>query len=81
MIISIHKDFNDYVKFQQEFRQEWSDIMAIVGSFIVSLASDRIRRNLTFKYLAELIKENALAEKKLRKRKRPQAETKTNVNP
>jgi DNA-binding Lrp family transcriptional regulator len=81
VIISFHKDFNDYTKFQQELRQEWSNSMTIVGSFIVSLAIDRIPRNLTFKYLAELIKENALAEKKLRKRKRPQAETKTSINP
>jgi hypothetical protein len=55
--------------------------MTIQGSFIISPASDIVLRNLTFKHLAELIKENALAERKLRKRKRPEMETKTNINP
>jgi DNA-binding Lrp family transcriptional regulator len=54
--ISVHKDYSDYSKFQQEIRQEWGEIMTVAGSFIISIASDSILRNLTFKYLAELMK-------------------------
>ncbi len=63
VIISIHKNFSDYSKFQQEFRQEWGGIMAIMGSFVISLASDSIIRNLTFRYLAELIKKEHVEKK------------------
>lgn len=56
VVISVHKNFGDYMKLQQEIRQEWGSIMAVSGSFIISLASDSILRNLTFKYLAESVK-------------------------
>jgi DNA-binding Lrp family transcriptional regulator len=56
VVISIHKNFGDYMKLQQEIRQEWGNVMAVAGSFIISLASDSILRNLTFKYLAESVK-------------------------
>jgi DNA-binding Lrp family transcriptional regulator len=81
VLISIHKDYNDYSKFYQDLKQEWGGIMTIQGSFIVSPARDITPRNLTFKYLAEFMKENAFAELKLRNRKRAGTETKTNINP
>jgi DNA-binding Lrp family transcriptional regulator len=56
VIISVHKNYTDYSRFQQEFRQEWGQIMEVVGSFLVSLPTDIVGRNLTFKYLAELMK-------------------------
>ena len=57
VVISLHKSYSDYSKFQQEIKQEWGEIMAVAGSFIISLASDSILRHFTFKYLAEMIKE------------------------
>ncbi|HUW48021.1 MAG TPA: Lrp/AsnC family transcriptional regulator [Patescibacteria group bacterium] len=54
--ISVHRNYNDYSKFQQEIRQEWGDAMTVAGSFMISLVSDSILRNLTFKHLAELMK-------------------------
>jgi DNA-binding Lrp family transcriptional regulator len=63
VVISIHKNYNDYSKFQQEIKQEWGEIMTVGGSFIISLTSDSILRHLTFKYLAELSKEGHIQQK------------------
>jgi DNA-binding Lrp family transcriptional regulator len=63
VVISVHKDYSDYSKFQQEIRQEWGESMAVAGSFIISLISDSILRNLTFKYLAELMKKEHVQKK------------------
>jgi DNA-binding Lrp family transcriptional regulator len=63
VVISIHKNFGDYMKLQQEIRQEWGNIMAVAGSFIISLVSDSILRNLTFKYLAESVKKEHVQKK------------------
>jgi hypothetical protein len=51
------------MKLQQEIRQEWGNVMAVSGSFIISLASDSILRNLTFKYLAESVKKEHVQKK------------------
>jgi DNA-binding Lrp family transcriptional regulator len=63
VVMSVHKDYSDYSKFQQEIKKEWGEIMTVVGSFIISLTSDSILRHLTFKYLAELIKEEHIQQK------------------
>jgi DNA-binding Lrp family transcriptional regulator len=63
VVMSVHKDYSDYSKFQQEIKQEWGEIMTVVGSFIISLTSDSILRHLTFKYLAELIKEEHIQQR------------------
>jgi DNA-binding Lrp family transcriptional regulator len=63
VVMSVHKDYSDYSKFQQEIKQEWGEIMTVVGSFIISLTSDNILRHLTFKYLAELIKEEHIQQR------------------
>jgi len=63
VVISVHKNYTDYSKFQQQIKQEWEEIMAVEGSFIISLTSDSILRHLTFKNLAELIKKEHGQEK------------------
>ena len=55
-------------------------VRLIHESFTVSLASDVTSRNLTLKYLAESMKENALAEVKLRKKRKSEKMEKPNVN-
>jgi hypothetical protein len=60
MAVSIHKSYSDYSLFMTELAQEWQPFLGRPETFIVSLTSDNILRNLTFKYLAELLKkENA----------------------
>jgi len=63
VVISVHRDYSDYSKFQQEIRQEWGEIMTITGSFVISLVSDSILRHITFKYLAELMKKEQIQNK------------------
>lgn len=63
VVISIHKNFEDYSRFQHEIKEEWETIMAIAGSFIISLVSDSMLRNFTFKYLAESIRKEHVKKK------------------
>jgi DNA-binding Lrp family transcriptional regulator len=51
--ISIHKNYSDYSKTIQDFQEGWGKYFENFCSFIVSLQSDNILRNLTFKHLAE----------------------------
>ena len=56
LAITIHKDYSDYVKFKEKIEKDWSSHLARYETFIVSLESDRIKRPLTLKYLADHIK-------------------------
>jgi Lrp/AsnC family leucine-responsive transcriptional regulator len=56
--ISIHKDYSDYAKVIQDFKTEFGDCYELFSSFIVSLQSDNILRNLTFKYITKLLEED-----------------------
>jgi DNA-binding Lrp family transcriptional regulator len=52
--ISIHKDYTDYVKFIEEAKGVWKDIMDI-DSFLIDTTSKKIVQPLSFKQFAELI--------------------------
>ena len=54
--ISIHKNYSEYVAFMTEFKEKWGPHAAKDDFFIVSLKSDRVRRCLTLKGLADYIK-------------------------
>jgi DNA-binding Lrp family transcriptional regulator len=60
--ISIHKDYSDYTRNIQDFRLGFGEFYEMLSSFIVSLQSDNVLRNLTFKYLTKLLKENGTQE-------------------
>ena len=51
--ISFHRNYSDYSKTIQDFQEGWGKYFETFSSFIVSLQSDNILRNLTFKHLAE----------------------------
>jgi DNA-binding Lrp family transcriptional regulator len=55
--ISIHKDYSDYSKIIQDFRLGWGKYFESFTTFVVSLQSDDILRNLTFKYLANILED------------------------
>jgi len=55
MCVSVHRDYSDYAKFMQELRADWEEYLERPVSFIVSLQSDIILRNLSFKYLVDLM--------------------------
>lgn len=69
MAISVHKDYSDYVDTIQEYKAEWGHFFKSLSSFIVSLQSDNILRNITFKYLSELMKQNSPIPKHARRSK------------
>lgn len=50
MMISLHKDFNDYYRFVSEFRGKWSSHMRDIESFLVSLKATMIKP-FSFRYL------------------------------
>jgi DNA-binding Lrp family transcriptional regulator len=56
MGISVHKDYTDYLKVIQDYKTGWGKCFKSFSSFIVSLQSDNVLRNITFRYLAELMK-------------------------
>ena len=56
MAISVHKDFADYSKFMSDIRHEWAELMGDPTTFIISLKTDNILRNLTFKFLIDTLK-------------------------
>ncbi len=60
--ISVHRDYSDYTRVIQDFRTEFGSYYELVTSFIVSLQSDIILRNLTFKYLTTVSEENSAGE-------------------
>jgi len=56
MGISVHKNYSDYAKYMTEMKTEWAELMEVTDIFVISLNSDNILRNLTFKQLAECIR-------------------------
>jgi DNA-binding Lrp family transcriptional regulator len=54
-VISVHRDYADYSKTIQNFKTEWGKYFETLSSFIVSLQTDNILQNLSFKHLASLI--------------------------
>jgi len=54
--VSAHRNYADYRRYIQELREYWGANIDRVDSFIVSLQNDNILRNLSFKYLAEILK-------------------------
>jgi DNA-binding Lrp family transcriptional regulator len=61
--ISFHKTYSDYSLFMRELMQEWEQYVSSPQSFIISLRSDNILRNLTFKHLAKNFKQSIPQEK------------------
>jgi hypothetical protein len=57
--ISIHKSYSHYVQFETKFSEKFGKYAIRRESFLISLKSDRIRRPLTFKYLADYIEKTS----------------------
>ena len=53
--VSAHRNYADYHRYIQELKEHWGANIERVDSFIVSLQNDNILRNLSFKYLAEIL--------------------------
>ncbi|HVO36542.1 MAG TPA: Lrp/AsnC family transcriptional regulator [Candidatus Acidoferrum sp.] len=55
MGISVHKNYSDYAKYMREIKAEWAELMEITDMFVISLNSDNILRNFTFREFADYI--------------------------
>jgi len=51
--ISVHKDYADYVKFKESVEKKVEPAIAQMGTFFVSLSSDKVIKKLGFKQLAD----------------------------
>lgn len=54
--ISLHKNYADYVKFLNTLNQEWGEYLAKQDSFIVSMESDNIVKQISFDHLVDYVK-------------------------
>jgi DNA-binding Lrp family transcriptional regulator len=53
--VSIHKNYREYFRLMQEFRQQWGKFMENLESFVVSLGADKVLRPLTFEHLTDYV--------------------------
>lgn len=55
--VSIHKSYADYAKLREEFNKNWGDYMTRFDSFIISIESDNILKQFSFKHLEKCLKD------------------------
>jgi len=55
MMISVHKSYTDYSRLMDAVRLEWGQYLSQSSSFIISLTTEVVGRELTFKHLAEYL--------------------------
>ena len=53
LMISVHKDYADFVKFYQAFRREWGKYLENFKIFLISLSGSAIMKHFTFNYLID----------------------------
>ena len=51
IVITIHRSYSDYVTFRRKLETEWGEYIERLETFTISLKSDQIIRELTFKHL------------------------------
>jgi DNA-binding Lrp family transcriptional regulator len=56
LIISIHKDYADFVKFYHIFRRDWGKFLDHFRVFLISISGSVIMKPFTFNYLIEAYK-------------------------
>ena len=55
--ISIHKHYSDYVKFRRQLEDEWGEYIDKIDDFVISLKTDNVARQFTFKHLVKAFQE------------------------
>ncbi|MCW4053117.1 MAG: winged helix-turn-helix transcriptional regulator [Candidatus Bathyarchaeota archaeon] len=55
--VSIHKNYSDYAKLREEFNKDWGDYMTQFDSFIISIGSDNILKQFSFKHLEKCMED------------------------
>jgi DNA-binding Lrp family transcriptional regulator len=55
VMVSFHKDYDDYTRFMHSYAFNWGDIISSFESFITNLMSELVMREFDLSYLAEHI--------------------------
>jgi len=58
LMISMHKDYADFVKFYQEFRRDWGKYLEDFKIFLISLSGSVIMKQFSFNYLINAYKKD-----------------------
>ncbi|NWF86337.1 winged helix-turn-helix transcriptional regulator [Candidatus Bathyarchaeota archaeon] len=58
LMISVHKDYADFVKFYQEFRTDWGKYLEDFKIFLISLSGSFIVKQFSFNYLIDAYKKS-----------------------
>jgi len=53
--ISIHKDYSDYSRWVNEIRMHWGNYISEFETFIISLKSSQVVRQISFKHFGEYV--------------------------
>ena len=53
LLISVHKDYADFVKFYQDFRRDWGKYLENFKVFLMSMSGSVIMKPFTFNYLID----------------------------
>ena len=53
VIVSFHKDYDDYTRFMHEYALDWGEIISSFESFMTNLKSEFIMRKFDLTYLAD----------------------------
>lgn len=51
MMVSIHKDYADFVRFYQTFRRDWGDALQNFRTFLISVKGSVMMKPFSFNYL------------------------------
>jgi len=57
IIVSIHRDYADFVKFYQIFRRDWGEELQNFSTFLISIRGSVVMKPFSFNYLIETHKE------------------------
>lgn len=57
IIVSIHRDYADFVKFYQIFRRDWGEELQNFSTFLISIKGSVVMKPFSFNYLIEAHKE------------------------
>jgi len=60
LVVSMHKDFADYVKFFQNFRTDWGKYLIDFKTFFISLKGSFIMKQFTFNSVVEISQKEVL---------------------
>jgi DNA-binding Lrp family transcriptional regulator len=59
LMVSVHKDYADFVRYYQEFRRDWGKYLEDFKIFLVSLSGSVIMKPFSFNYLIDAYKKNS----------------------